>query len=109
MPSVNSGKRFGTPKFAWLNRLKNSLRNATVWPSRGRNVLTRDRFRLNSFGPIKVLRPRFPYVPAAGNTKAAGSYHLFTFPIIGLFEAPGFKLGRSGVSVFWSFERLNPS
>src|SRR5262245_56924196 len=109
VPSARNGERVGRPKFAWLNKFKNSLRNASVCPSCGRNVFTMDMFTLTRFGPISVLRPRLPYVPTGGNSNAVGSYQRSTLPMIGLFDAPARRFGRSGKSEFPSFDRLNPS
>ncbi|PYS08303.1 MAG: hypothetical protein DMG15_27475 [Acidobacteria bacterium] len=65
----------GMPKFVWFKTLKISARNCRLRPSVKRVVLKTETSTIADPGPIRILRPAFPYVPAGGRTKAAGSTH----------------------------------
>src|SRR6266849_5898952 len=71
----------GWPSCGRLNRLKNSVRNNSLAPSRKCNGKARDTLRsvLAKPGPRKVLRPREPKVPATAWATADVSKYRATF------------------------------
>src|SRR5262249_43199713 len=60
----------GLFKFTWFGKLNASPRNCSEVPSRNRKLRVTARSRLNTPGPLKLLYPRFPYVPAAAGLNA---------------------------------------
>ena len=62
--------RFGTSKFALLNRLKISQRTSSSRIPPTLNVLATDRSVVLKPGPITLLRGALPKVNGAGNAKA---------------------------------------
>src|SRR5208283_3641725 len=65
-------KLFGNAKFVWLRMLKHSARNWTLSRSLICVAFDKDISRFTVLGPIKLLRPKSPRVPAAGTAKAQG-------------------------------------
>src|SRR5262245_8420807 len=108
---VNAMRPDGTAKFGRLRTLNASRRTCSVFEDGNANDLMRDRSTLIRPGPVSVLRPRFPRVPAAGSANALISQYRSGPPSTGLLEKPGFKSGRSFIEkpvVFRFPERLKP-
>ena len=53
--------------------LLESKRRSKLCFSPSRNTRPAEAFRLNCIGPVMMLRPAFPHVPAAGTENAAGT------------------------------------
>jgi len=62
----------GSAKFAWLKRLKISVRNSSLTLSLMGMRLLKIRSDCQKPGPRRALRARLPNVPGAGMAKAAG-------------------------------------
>src|SRR5258705_11742716 len=77
---------FGNPKFGWLKTLKNSERNCRWTRSLIRVNFNTEKSAPLLPGPIMVLRPALPKVPAAAGAKAAVSNQAFHClgPLLGL-------------------------
>src|SRR6266487_2104605 len=109
---VNAMRPDGTAKFERLMKLNASSRTCSVRADGNANALMSDRSELISPGPVRVLRPRLPRVPAAGSANALMSQYRSGPPSTGLLEKPGFRSGRSFIEkpvVFKFPDRLNPS
>src|SRR5262245_10609392 len=68
-------KLSGKPKFGWLNRLKNSVRNWMVVASLIMVFLTSEKLTFLKLGPSRMLRPELPKLPNGGMAKAAVLNH----------------------------------
>src|SRR5579871_568599 len=88
--------------------LKNSARNCRCMRSEIAVVFNTEASRVATPGPISVLRPTFPYVPAGGTTNAAGLKYWFGVPGINAPLKSGFQEGRTGLRLSPSPEGLNP-
>ena len=84
----------GAAKLVWFGRLKNSARNSSLRLESKRNSFWSETSKLNTRGPMMVLRPTFPRVPGGGMLKAEGSKYRSGPPRTGLLLRPGRRLGR---------------
>src|SRR3989442_105267 len=108
---VNATRPDGTAKFARFRKLNASTLTCTLRFAGSANALISDKSELTSPGPVSVLRPRLPRVPAAGSANALMSQYRSGPPRIGLLENPGFRSGRSFIEklvVFRFPDRLKP-
>src|SRR5262249_26274412 len=89
----------GVPKFGWLSRLNTSHRNSAARRPPAENRLVTARSTRWVPGPMTVLRPAVPCVPAAVATYAVGSNHIVGVGLLSLplsFSRPGAKFTRWG-------------
>src|SRR5579885_170739 len=97
------------PKFVRFRMLKNSLRNWRFKRSEIAVFFLSERSRVESPGPVSVLRPRFPYVPKTGTMKAFGLKYWDGLPSITLPLKFGLMEGRTGLRLSPLLEGLKPS
>src|SRR5258705_10384862 len=100
---------FGVPRFVRFSRLKISDLNCKFTRSDRAVFLKTDRSTSARPGPLYTPRPKFPNVPAAGWTKAAGSYQRPCWPSRTGPVIEGFIEGRSGFLILPSAVGFAPN
>src|ERR1035437_1558000 len=84
----------GLYKFTWLGALNISMRNSRLLCSVIGNGLMTEASSVPRHGPLRVLRPQLPNVPATGLENAAGFHQAFWLLLGRTGFTPGMQLSR---------------